>query len=544
MTPARREDRVKRPVALRRTAYRTAVSHLLAPWTSSPSWRIVLVSAALVAACGGSSNGSDASIGTDATIPNAAKDITAFTFLSANNPGLATDVVATIDGTDITPTVRLGSHVTALVATFSTTGVNVSVEGVTQASGTTANDFSNPVTYWVTAADGSTQSYAVHVGATGFAPHVDLAVGIDPTSVVIGDVNGDGKPDLAVTNTGVNTVSILLNTTPTGAAPPTFSAPVNLATGMNPGSLVIADVNGDGKPDLAMVVHGAAPFSTSVSILLNTTATGSATLSFATSVEFALENENASVTAADLDGDGRLDFAVSYFCSSTSKCLSVLLNTTPMGATTPSFSARVDFTTNDRSGTVAIGDLNGDGTPDLVLPYRSTRIGVFANTTATGAIAPSLAPELDVGVQSSGAGGRVLDLNGDGKLDLVIVNGGVSVLLNTTASSATPPSFEAPVDFTTGSGPGSIASDDLDGDGKPDLVTANQFSNTVSVLLNTTAANATTPSFARKLDFPTGASPVSIAIGDFNGDGRPDVVTANAGQQGSTTNTLSILVAR
>jgi hypothetical protein len=92
-----------------------------------------------------------------------AKDITSFEFLSANNDGLDADVAATINGTAIAATVPFGTDVTVLIATFSTTGDSVAVGGVTQVSGITANDFTNPVTYTVTAADGSTKGFTVTV---------------------------------------------------------------------------------------------------------------------------------------------------------------------------------------------------------------------------------------------------------------------------------------------------------------------------------------------------------------------------------------------
>src|SRR5690242_7957054 len=91
------------------------------------------------------------------------------------------------------------------------------------------------------------------------------------------------------------------------------------------------------------------------------------------------------------------------------------------------------------------------------------------------------------------------DFNGDGKPDLAIANlrsGTVSVLLNTTSPGATTPSFAPQQTFATDSDPNSVVVGDFNGDGKLDLAIANEGSNTVSVLLNTTSAGATTPSFA------------------------------------------------
>jgi hypothetical protein len=103
-------------------------------------------------------------------------------------------------------------------------------------------------------------------------------------------------------------------------------------------------------------------------------------------------------------------------------------------------------------------------------------------------------------------------------------------------AGAATPSFAAKQDFATGAGPRSVTVGDLNGDGKLDLAVANVNSNTVSVLLNTTAPGAATPSFAAKQEF-TGASPVSVTVGDLNGDGKLDLAVANDG-----SNTVSVLL--
>ncbi|MEJ7600110.1 MAG: hypothetical protein WKG01_19535 [Kofleriaceae bacterium] len=105
--------------------------------------------------------------------PNSAKAITSFVFASAHNSALNADVVAAISGTQITATVPAGTNVTALVATFATTGAQVRIDGVLQTSSVTANNFSSPRSYVVTAADGSTQTYTVTVNvAVGSAKDI------------------------------------------------------------------------------------------------------------------------------------------------------------------------------------------------------------------------------------------------------------------------------------------------------------------------------------------------------------------------------------
>ena len=95
-------------------------------------------------------------------------------------------------------------------------------------------------------------SLKTYSGVLGFAPAVFFATGVSPFSVSIGDINGDGKPDLAVANFSSNNASILLNTTPTGATTPTFAPAVFFTTDIGPYSVSIGDFNGDLKPDLAV----------------------------------------------------------------------------------------------------------------------------------------------------------------------------------------------------------------------------------------------------------------------------------------------------
>ncbi|MGL5063054.1 MAG: DUF4347 domain-containing protein, partial [Microcoleus sp.] len=186
----------------------------------------------------------------------------------------------------------------------------------------------------------SLNTLKTYSGVLSLDTKVDFTTGGYPSFVSIGDFNGDGKPDLAVTSAGDDTVSILLNTTATGATTPTFAIKVDFTTGDGPYSISIGDINGDGKPDLAVGNR----FTDNASILLNTTPTGVTTPTFAPQVTLATGADPNSISIGDFNGDGKPDLAVA---SAGDDNASILLNTTTTGATTPSFATKVDFTTGD-----------------------------------------------------------------------------------------------------------------------------------------------------------------------------------------------------
>ncbi|MFN5431610.1 MAG: FG-GAP-like repeat-containing protein, partial [Cyclobacteriaceae bacterium] len=251
--------------------------------------------------------------------------------------------------------------------------------------------------------------------------------------------------------------------------------------------------------------------------------------SYAAKVDFTTGSLPFSVSIGDLDGDGKADLAVANKGSNT---VSVFRNTGSAG--TISYAAKVDFAADEGSYSVSIGDLDGDGKADLaVANYNSNTVSVFRNTGSVGTI--SYAAKVDFATGTNPASVSIGDLDGDGKADLAVANqisNTVSVFRNT--GSAGTISYAAKVDFTTGSAPISVSIGDLDGDGKADLAVANYNSNTVSVFRNTGSAG--TISYAAKVDFATGSGPYSVSIGDLDGDGKADLAVANA-----SSNTVSVI---
>ncbi len=359
------------------------------------------------------------------------------------------------------------------------------------------------------------------ITSSSFAANVDFTTGSGPFSVAICDVDGDGKPDLVVANYSSNTISVFRNTSTIGSV--SFAAKVDFTAGGGAYSAAIGDVDGDGKPDLVVVNK----LSNTVSVFRNTSTIGS--VSFAAKVDFPTLTTPYSVTIGDVDGDGKPDLVVANYGSST---ISVFRNTGTIGSV--SFAAKVDFPTWPGPLCVAIGDVDGDGKPDLaVVNNASSTVSVFRNTSTIGSV--SFDASVDFTTGSYPYSVAIGDVDGDGKPDLAVANNAsstISVLRNTGTVGSV--SFAARVDFTTGSAPYSVAIGDVDGDGKPDLAAANCISNTISILRNTGTIGSV--SFAAKVDFTTGSSPYGVTISDVDGDGKPDMVVANQG-----SNSVSVL---
>ena len=216
-------------------------------------------------------------------------------------------------------------------------------------------------------------------GALSFATNVDFAVGNTPTQLVAGDLDGDGKPDIATTNSSDLTLSLLRNTT-TGSAI-SFSRAPDVPQPNGPWSLVMADFDGDLKPDLASVNQ----LTNTVSIFRNSSTTG--TVAVAANVDYPVGFVPWFITSADYDGDGMPDLAT---INNTAATVSVLLNTSSSKPVITSFTPK----TGGAGTVVTIVGVN----------LSSTTAVSFGGTAATGfTIVSSDTIQATVGSGASGA---------------------------------------------------------------------------------------------------------------------------------------------
>ncbi len=408
----------------------------------------------------------------------------------------------TVRGEGFAPQAVILWNATPLVTKF------ISVTQLTAA--VPASDIARAGTAWISVANPLTElSNSDPFEIASPIPTVTLArrdvpTGLSPRAIAVGDFNHDGKQDMAVANFNAGTVSILL-----GNGDGTFQPHRDYAVGTQPVFVAAGDLNNAGKLDLAVANFG----SNTVSILL-----GNGDGAFQTHIDYATGANPSSVAVGDFQLNGQLDLAITNYGANT---VTVLL-----GSGNGYFSGRVDYAVGTSPLTVAAGDLNGDGLPDLaVANYGSNTVSVLI--AESGALGFKFLPQHTYSTGVTPRGLIIADLNNDGKLDVATVNytpNTVSVLLGTGLGG-----LEARHDYATGLHPFALVAGDFNDDGKIDIAVADTYCSTscpsygyASVLLGN--GNGT---FQPQKAFVVGSQPVAIAVGDFNGDGRPDLATAN-----------------
>ena len=375
--------------------------------------------------------------------------------------------------------------------------------------------------------------------ASSFAPKNDFVTDSMAQAPYVSDLNGDGLPDIVDLNlqyykpydaSTPKSISILKNENGVifdnlSNAP--LSSVINTGEGRG---VVVKDLDGDGKPDIA-ISQGV------VTVFRNTSSIGS--ISFAPrndSIAYWPFSENCdgiSMIVQDLDGDGKPDIAVADSCYG----ILIYRNISTIG--------NISFDTvfaipgiNFYGGShLSVSDIDGDGKPDLISDRGSPQI--FRNTSTIGNI--SFASGVSINLGRNILSDCVADFDGDNKPDIAVVGcaDSLSILRNTSVPGSI--SFDPKINnyaidkFSACWIYNNLATADLNGDNKPDIVVSNFYTNTVSVLKNQSSPGVI--SFQPQVHYATGSQPAQIYVNDINGDGKPDIEVANSG-----TNTISVLL--
>lgn len=342
------------------------------------------------------------------------------------------------------------------------------------------------------------------VADPSFAPGPSLPVGLTASADAVGDFDGNGSADLAVTNSGYkNNLRILLND---GAGHLHMTPGSPFKVGRFPNSVAAADFNRDGKPDLAVG-------SENIRILLGT---GGGRFSAAPGSPIAVPGTPYFVDAADLNGDGSTDLAV-VVANDDGYRVRILLNDgsglLALLPAVPPVTGKHDVLS------LAVADFTGDGKADLAVSGSATTKVVLLPGDGNGSFGPATA--VPVGKYPGQLASD--DFNLDGKPDLaVLVNGGVAILLGNGAGG-----FRAaagsPLKF--GSYPSALAIADFNADGERDLAVADGDSGYVAILLGRGSGRFRTAALSPFF----GRWPWSLAAADFDGDGRADLFPLSYG---------------
>jgi uncharacterized protein (TIGR03437 family) len=364
---------------------------------------------------------------------------------------------------------------------------------------------------------GPAGSVTIYLADANFAPRgiQSFVTGRLPSSAVLADLNGDGKPDIVVSDLEASNavgdqgdIAVLLN-----KGDGSFQPPVKYAAGNGPINVQVADVNGDGKPDIITADNAG----NTVSVLL-----GNGNGTFAPAKSIAAGMAPQGVILADFNGDGKLDIAVGHDGGG----IGVLIGNGSGG-----FAAPVNSTTGVGPWYLAAYDFDGDGKLDLAINHGFDAEVAILRGKGDGTFTPIGIYAVDAEPTSL----VVTDFNNDGIPDLVVASG-TPVLLGPDAGNKNMTfligngdgTFRGASIYAAGNGTNSVAIADFNKDGKPDLIAANMFSPFVSYFRGN--GNGTFAS-GINISLTAGGSALTanyVVAGDFNGDTKPDLAVGTS----------------
>jgi len=340
-----------------------------------------------------------------------------------------------------------------------------------------------------------------------FAARIDLPA--NATDGLITDISEDGKPDLITGGGNPEAVSVYKNTSTIGSISVGPKQDFALSTGLF--KIAVSDLNADGRLDIST---GGTTDIKIGTVFQNTTANGNVSVKPGPILNSNVVGDQR-VVSGDVDNDGKPDLVcVGYYGGE----VSLFLNT----STNDSISfAPAYYWGNWKNSTGAcLSDIDMDGKLDLIISL-ATNLSVFRNTGAKGELSfapPVSFPYLDDFADAGGVAAG--DMDGDGKPDLAVAGGSLFMFRNTSIPGSI--SFALQKLTALDATPGTLSLGDLNGDGKPELIVCNKYSNAVSIFQNSSTPG--TLSMLPGFDFAMDESPLNATIGDFDADGKPELL--------------------
>lgn len=216
--------------------------------------------------------------------------------------------------------------------------------------------------------------------------------------------------------------------------------------------------------------------------------------------------------------------------------ISIFKNNTTVGVlNSNSFDLPFELKTLDYPSIVVAGDLNGDLKPDVIAVNKNGTLSIFQNNVVFGVLdVHSFLPSIELTLAKKPSAIEIVDIDLDGKNDIVVCIpslGVIQVLINKgNLLKLSTTSFVSPVNIVVGGEPNAFAIADFDGDARPDITVANYNSSSVSLFKNISTGGAfSAANFQAKVDFAVGESPYDVKVVDIDGDGKPEIITSNSG---------------
>jgi hypothetical protein len=334
--------------------------------------------------------------------------------------------------------------------------------------------------------------------ATSLTVTVPANAGYQPFSVTSNSLTAYSAKPFTVALAGMDPLDANTLSSTKGAAFVTWNDSKN--------AIAPIDLNADGKPEIVATQE----WNNAMNMFTNTS--GSSYINFSTNIPYDMGNWAKDIIGGDLNGDGIPEVVVA---KGNSDGLSIYNN-----ALSNIYNTSVNYGPNS----LAFADFNGDGKTDIAVACdRSSNIVILRNTsTGTGL---SFTKQ-SINLSSPMSKLAVRDIDGDGKPDICGIyptDGTLTILRNTYTTGSLTFTNSA---YTTGAGPVNIQVGDLDGDDKPDIAISNATDKTLSIFRNTSSSGNI--SLDAKIDYPANGTPTALAIGDIDGDTKPEIAMGDA----------------